>query len=156
MDTGPDARGFEQCVRALHDDFGAALGARDPRAAAACYAPDARLVAPSADVVEGRAAIAAFWRAGLDAGIRVVDRIPTRIDGRGSIAFEIGQYALRLRPPSGGWVVDRGTYLVVHERGPDGRWAWALEMFTPDGLPRVASASGRDGRDDGTEVGDRR
>jgi ketosteroid isomerase-like protein len=140
MDEPADPTALEGAARAANERFVAAIRGHDPSAASAEYAPNARLVAPSADLIEGRAGIESFWRAGLDAGIRDVARFPVRIEAHGSIAFEIGQYAIRLRPPDGGCVVDRGSYLLVHERSAAGTWAWTLEMFTPEGTPQVASA----------------
>jgi ketosteroid isomerase-like protein len=139
MHERTDPEGLGSAVDAANRRFVEAIRTRDPGAAASGYAANARLLAPSADLIEGRAGIESFWRAGLDAGIRAVDRVPIRIEGRGSVAFEIGRYAIRLRAPDGGSVVDRGTYLLVHERAADGRWAWALETFTPEGSPQVAS-----------------
>lgn len=133
--------GFEQAAHAANARFTDAIRGGDHVAAAATYTADARLLAPSADLIEGRDGIALFWRAGLDAGIHAVDRVPLRIDGHGSIAYEIGRYTIRLRPPAGGCVVDHGTYLVVHQLQPDGVWRWAIEAFTPEGAPRVAAAA---------------
>jgi ketosteroid isomerase-like protein len=141
MEERDAADGLERWMGAANRRFADAIRGRDPAAASAAYAVDARLLAPSADLIEGRDRIESFWRAGLEAGIRAVDREPQRIDGHGSLAFEIGRYAIRLRPPDGGCVVDRGAYLLVHERGGDGSWAWSLEMFTPAGTPQVASGS---------------
>ncbi len=140
MEERDASDGLERSRRAATRRFGAAIRGGDPAAASAAYAVDARLLAPSADLIEGRDRIESFWRAGLDAGIRAVLRTPTRIDGHGSFAFEIGRYAIRLRPQDGGSVVDRGAYLLVHERDANGSWAWSLEMFTPDGSPQIASA----------------
>ena len=52
------------------DAFVRALESGDAKAASASYAPDARLLAPSAELFRGRAAIERFWMAGLDAGSR--------------------------------------------------------------------------------------
>ena len=138
MDDEPGFEGLEQSAHAANRRFVDAIRDGDPAAASGAYAIDARLLAPSADLIEGRERIASFWRAGLEAGIRTVDRVPLRIDGHGSVAFEIGRYAMQLRPEGGGSVVDHGAYLLVHERDPDGGWSWALEMFTPDGTPETA------------------
>lgn len=132
--------GIEQAAQAANAGFSAAIRGGDAVAAASAYAADARLLAPSADLIEGRSRIASFWRAGLDAGIREIDRVPVRIDGHGSVAYEIGRYTIRLRPPEGGCVVDHGSYLVVHQRDADGAWRWAVEAFTPEGAPRIAAA----------------
>ena len=145
--------GIEEAARAANRRFVDAIRGADPRAASSGYAEHARLLAPSADLIEGRAGIESFWRAGLEAGIRSVELVPIRIDGHDAVAFEIGHYAIRLRPPDGGSVVDRGSYLLVHERAADGTWAWSLEMFTPDGSPQVARgapARGGMGVSDGT------
>ncbi|HET7030201.1 MAG TPA: nuclear transport factor 2 family protein [Candidatus Limnocylindrales bacterium] len=152
MAADGDAHGFDRTARAAHRRFVAGLRRQDAATATSGYADDARLVAPSADLIEGRTGIESFWRAGLDAGIRAVERVPVRLEGHGAIAFEIGRYAIRLRPAGGGSVVDRGSYLLVHERNAAGAWQWALEMFTPDGAPQVASGAAAV---QGQEVGDR-
>jgi ketosteroid isomerase-like protein len=142
---------LERSARAANERFVTAILRGDPSAAAAGYARGARLLAPSAAVIEGRDRIEAFWRAGIEAGIRAVERSPFRIDAHGSVGIEIGRYSIRLEPATGGEVVDRGTYLLVHERGADATWAWTLEMFTPEGAPQVASGPAAAG---GLEVGE--
>ena len=118
--------------------FVAALAGGDAKAAAAVYAANARLLAPSAELLRGSEAIEAFWRAGLEAGIRSAELEAVELDRRESLAYEIGRYALRLEPAEGGTVVDRGNYLLVHERQGDGSWRWAVEMFNPDSSPAAA------------------
>lgn len=116
--------------------FVAALAGRDAKAAAAVYAEDARLLPPSADLIEGRQAIAAFWRAGLEAGISDVELEPLQVQPYDGVAYEIGRYALWMEPDGeAGPVVDRGKYVLVHERQADGSWRRAVEMFNPDAPP---------------------
>ena len=99
------------------------------------YAEGARLLAPSAEVFEGREAIAAFWRAGIESGIKHVELESLEVEERGDLAHEIGRYLLRLEPAEGDVVLDRGKYLLVHERQQDGSWRWAVEMFNPEATP---------------------
>lgn len=120
-------------IRESRAAFVAALRGGDAAAASAVYADDARLLAPSAEVMRGRAAIEAFWRAGVDAGVAEVELEVLELDRRDGVAYEIGRYAMQLRPSDGGTVIDRGNYVLVHERQPDGSWRRAVEMFTPDG-----------------------
>jgi ketosteroid isomerase-like protein len=122
-------------------DFVEALRVGDATAASAVYAADATLLAPSAEVFAGRAAIAAFWRAGLDAGIAGIELEELTIAGGEGVAWEIGRYTLHIEPADGRPVVDRGKYLVVHELQEDGLWSWAVEMFNPD-----APSAGSGGR----------
>lgn len=115
--------------------FEAALRSGDSVAAADVYADDATLVAPAAAVVRGREAIERFWRTGVETGIEEVEHVVLDLHRKGDVAFEVGEYALRVAPESGAIVVDRGRYLIVHRVEPDGRWRRAAEMFSPDRLP---------------------
>lgn len=123
----------------LHDDvigkardaFVGALESGDARAASASYTPDARLLAPSAELFRGRAAIERFWLAGLDTGISEVLLETLELVRRNGFAYEIGRYELGLRPADEVPVDDRGKYVRVHEQQADGSWLWAVEMFNP-------------------------
>ena len=111
--------------------FAHALRAGDAPAASAAYAEDAKLLAPSTDLVEGRNEIEAFWRAGIEAGIGELTLEPRVCEQRDAIAYEIGIYTLKVGSGDDG-IVDRGKYALVHERQPDGRWLRTVELLTPD------------------------
>ena len=113
------------------DAFVRALESGDAKAASASYAPDARLLAPSAELFRGRAAIERFWMAGLDAGISQVRQETLELVRRNGFAYEIGRYQLGLTPADGIRVLDRGSFVRVHEQQADGSWLWAVEMFNP-------------------------
>jgi uncharacterized protein (TIGR02246 family) len=115
--------------------FASALSSGDATAAAAIYADDATLIAPAADVLRGRPAIERFWQTGVETGIEQVELAVLELQLRGEVAFEVGRYALHLAPESGGSIVDRGRYLIVHRIEADGRWRRAAEMFSPDAWP---------------------
>jgi uncharacterized protein (TIGR02246 family) len=116
--------------------FVQALKDGDARAVSGLYADDARMLAPSAELVDGREAIESFWRAGVQAGISDVELVPLQLEHADGLAYEIGRYALSVEAPDG-MVVDRGKYLLVHARQTDGSWRRAAEMFSPDGPPAV-------------------
>ena len=96
------------------------------------------MLPPSALPLKGREAITAFWRAGVEAGISDVRLDALELERVDGFAYEIGRYALRLQPPDGGTVVDRGSYVLVHARQTDGSWRRAVEMFSPDAQPATA------------------
>jgi ketosteroid isomerase-like protein len=112
--------------------FAAAISRGDVVAAANAYAANALLQPPSADAVEGREQIAAFWQAGMDSGVREVQFSPSSERLHDGMAFEIGTYSMRIEGAESGTVVDRGRYLIIHERQPDGSWLFAVEMLSPD------------------------
>jgi ketosteroid isomerase-like protein len=113
------------------DAFVAALECGDAKTASASYTTGARLLAPSAELFRGRAAIERFWKAGVETGIWEVQLETLELVRRSGFAYEIGRYALGLRPADGIPLVERGKYLRVHEQQADGSWLWAVEMFNP-------------------------
>lgn len=72
--------------------FVGALERGDAKAASASYTSDARLLAPSAELFRGRAAIERFWRAGVDRGISEVELETLELVRRNDVAYEIGRY----------------------------------------------------------------
>lgn len=121
------ARGRSAFARAVRTGDRVAIGD--------AYADDATLVAPAAEVIRGRSAIEQFWRTGVETGIELLELTVIELQQRGDVALEIGRYALHVVPESGGPVIDRGRYLVVHRADGDGRWRRCAEMFSPDHLP---------------------
>jgi ketosteroid isomerase-like protein len=127
------------------EKFATAVRNRDAAAASSLYADDAKLIAPSAELLRGRVAIEAFWRAGLEAGVCDAELESLELGIEDRFAYEIGRYALTLEPVDGASVVDRGAYLLVHERQPDGSWRWAAEMFNPDERERSTHVEAQTG-----------
>jgi uncharacterized protein (TIGR02246 family) len=117
-----------------------AVRARNATALAAFYTDDARLLAPSAELLRGREAIEQFWRAGLESGVSrvILQALETR--PMGSHAYEIGRYELDVQAADGTHVLDRGRYLVLHRRDTDGAWRREVEMFHPERPPEVIAA----------------
>ena len=137
---------FDRATAEARDAFVAALEEGDAEAASRVYTDNATLLPPSAELIEGRAAIEAFWKAGLEAGITEVELEALELERQDGVAYEIGRYELRLAPAEGSTVVDRGKYVLVHERQTDGSWRWAVEMFNPDSPPARIDGRPKEGR----------
>lgn len=137
LDTAPALAAHD--IGAARAAFIDALRRGDAAAAAAAYTDDARLLAPSTEALSGRASIARFWQAGIDAGVQGIELESGGVDIEpgGDVATEIGRYVLSVRPDRGPVVVDRGTYLLVYRR-VDGAWRRAAETFHPDLAPPTA------------------
>jgi uncharacterized protein (TIGR02246 family) len=124
----------QDAIAATHGAFVKAVRSGDAEAAAAVYATAARLLPPSAGPVEGREAIASYWRTGVETGLVDADLEARDLRQFDGVAYEVGRYTLRVKPNDGPVVVDQGDYVLVHERQDDGSWQWAVEMFNPDAL----------------------
>lgn len=92
----------------------------DAATAARVYADDATLLAPATELIQGRAEIEAYWRAGVALGLAAVEFERQVLETVGGSVVEVGRYAVSVNVARTGLVVDRGTYLVLHRQIADG------------------------------------
>ena len=109
-----------------------ALERADVAAAAAVYADDARLLASSAELIQGRAEIEAYWRTGIDLGLCGLSFESGLLKATDPGVLELGRYAVAVRSVPTAPAVERGAYLVLHTQARDGSWQRAVEVFNPD------------------------
>ena len=107
----------------MNRDFAAALNAKDAKMAASLYTEDAVLIPPGEAIVRGRANIEAYWKAAIESG-GVRDASVETIDAQssGEFGYEIGTFVLTANGPNGEPVKDKGRYIELLKRGPDGKW----------------------------------
>jgi uncharacterized protein (TIGR02246 family) len=122
---------MEDAVRRSSSELTTALVAHDAAAAAALYADDAMLLAPSAALIAGRGDIEAYWGAGVAVGLVGIELTPIDVRVIGAVAVEVGRYELSVR--NGG---ETGKYCVLHRRQTDGVWRRTVDVFNPDAPPR--------------------
>lgn len=107
----------------MNRDFAAALNAKDAKAAAALYTEDAVLIPPGEPLVRGREAIEEYWRGAIESGgVRDVSVETMDALSSGSLGYETGSFVLTANGPDGEAVIDRGRYMELLRREPDGRW----------------------------------
>lgn len=107
----------------MNRDFAAALNAKDANAAAALYAEDAVLIPPGESIVQGREAIEEYWRGAIESGgVREVSVETIDAQSSGALGYETGRFELIVNGPDGEPVIDRGRYIELLRREPDGRW----------------------------------
>lgn len=133
MKVEPPRTSVEEAIGTARAAFIDALRRGDATAASTAYTEDARLLAPSTEVLSGRASVARFWQAGIDAGVEGIELESggVEVEPGGDLATEIGRYVLSVRQDRGPVVIDRGSYLLVYRR-VDGAWRRAAETFHPD------------------------
>ncbi len=111
----------------------AALNAGDADGWAACFADDGIQMPPNFGPNAGKAAIQGWSKGFLNlfaCQFRLyVDEIYVAADW----AFERGRYEISLNPKAGGASMDDGgKYITIYQRGPDGSWKIARDIWNSD------------------------
>ncbi len=119
------ASGAIEAVRAVNRHLMERFAAGDIAGAAACYSEKAQFLPPNAEILRGRAAIAAAFNGLRDMGIRAVTRDTFEVESIGGAAWEVGRYTLGL---ADGTVADRGKYVVIW-RQEGGVWRLHRDIF---------------------------
>ncbi|HEU4698371.1 MAG TPA: nuclear transport factor 2 family protein, partial [Gemmatimonadales bacterium] len=86
-----DAAGARRAILGTLREYVRASNAGDVPALVRLYTDDALVLPPSHPPIEGRRAIAAFWRQGIDSGFALT---PLRVDVHGDVAWVVGRYTL--------------------------------------------------------------
>ena len=120
--TGDVAQDRQQ-VEAAGQRIWSALSRNDAAGIVAEYAEDSIIFPPNAPMVQGKPAVAKFL-GDLFGAIAFRDAAGTIADIRvsGDLAIETGHYAWTLVPPGGAPMPDKGKYVHVWARTPDGTW----------------------------------
>ena len=116
--------------------FTDAFNRGDAQALAAMYDADAVVLAPNAPPMRGRQNIEALWSGAKQQGFKTVNLVVNSVEVIGGHAIELGSYTLVIQPPGQTETTDRGKYMVVWKRQPDGTWKLYRDMFNTSMPPR--------------------
>jgi len=100
----------------------------------AAYAEDAVYMPPHHAAVHGREAIREYLKGPIEHGVTNLTYEVTYIKRSGGLAYDVGRYSMSI-PQDGGARQDRGKYLTVWKRQPDGRWKIVADSFSSDLAP---------------------
>ena len=120
-----------EAIEAGNEAFMAAFAAHDAAALARFYTEDAKLMPPNSDILEGRAAIQAFWQAVFDMGIDSALLQIVEVDALGNTAVEVSHFWLYT---ADGQVADYGKYMIEWKR-VRGQWFLHRDIFNTSQAP---------------------
>lgn len=121
----------QTAIRTVSDRFSQLMLARDFDSLVGLYTEDAVFMPPHQPAVQGRSALRS-WMAGFPNVSRFSLTID-EIDGRADLAYVRGSYAMTLHPEGApGPIDDRGKYIEIRKRQPDGSWLLAADIFNSD------------------------
>lgn len=113
-------------IQEATDQFVQAVRAGDFATVASLYTEDARFMPPNQPTVTGREDIQE-WMQAMPA-LTDFSLTNDQVTGRGDLAYVIGRYVLGLE----GMPVDSGKFIEVRQRGTDGAWRIAADIFNSD------------------------
>jgi ketosteroid isomerase-like protein len=118
-------------IDAANAETGRLVAAGDGAAIGRQYAPEGEIMPAHGEAIRGPDAIGRGFQAAIDAGLRGLTLVAEGVEVHGDTALEYGRYTAA---GAGGELLDRGKYLVVWRRGPDG-WRRHRDIATTS-LPR--------------------
>lgn len=135
---GADTMETYRALEQIDVQWEEAANAGDAAAIAALYTEDGTLLPPNAEIAEGREEIQAVLQAYIDAGMTNVDFTRVKAGASGDLAYEVGRYSLDVPGPGGDLVTDRGKYVIVARRQPDGSWRLVTDIFNSSQPPAAS------------------
>lgn len=96
--------------------FAEAFNRGDIAAVAAMYSDDAIVFPPDGDMVQGRSAIEALWKATRDSGVQAIDFTVLDVRSSRDMAVEVGKADLKIAPANQPESSQTVKYVVVWKR----------------------------------------
>jgi ketosteroid isomerase-like protein len=125
---------MEQILRDLDTQWSEAAATKDLERTLAYYSEDAIVLPPNATPAATKETIRKVWKDILATSGLVITWKPAKIKlGKsGEMAWVSGTYELTMNDAVGKSANDRGKYLEVWEKQPDGNWKCAADMWNSD------------------------
>lgn len=143
--TAADTRAADEAtLKNLDAEWSKAAGAKDLDKTASYYSDDALVLPPNLPVLQGREQARNMWKGmfsvpGFGGGWKATK---VEVARSGDLAYIAGTYELSESDPSGRPATDKGKYMEVWKKQPDGSWKCVADMFNSD-LPSAAPAGDR-------------
>jgi ketosteroid isomerase-like protein len=141
LDDAGTTRPAERILRDLDAQWSKAAAAKDLEQTIAFYSDDAIVLPPNAASAATKEMVRNIWKDLFAVPGLVIGWKPSKVKlgHNGAMAWVSGGYELTMNDASGKPVNDRGKYLEVWEKQPDGNWKCAADMWNSD-LPISAPA----------------
>jgi uncharacterized protein (TIGR02246 family) len=127
----------EAAIRAVDQAWAKAATASDAAGIAALYTKDAVLLPPGEPAVHGD--VEKYVTGMTTAVSGPFELKPTTVEGRGDLAYSVGEYTATLTPRKPGakpMPTETGKYMEILKKQPDGSWKMIYDMWSPNAAPK--------------------
>jgi ketosteroid isomerase-like protein len=132
---------LEKALRDLDAQWSTAAGAKDLDKTVSFYSNDATVMPPNSSAVSTKEEIRKVWQDLIASPGFIISWKTTKVEvaKSGDLACLSGTYEFAMNDASGKPVNDRGKYVEVWEKQPDGKWKCGTDIWNSD-LPASAPA----------------
>src|SRR5262245_814164 len=121
---------YELAIRQADESFLSAVNSQHPSAIAECFVTDGQIMPAYCRPIEGREAIAAFWRGTFALETMAMVRTSIELQIHTDWAFETGKYQFL---GNDNRILDQGIYLVIWQH-IDHTWKRSREIWNSSPL----------------------
>jgi ketosteroid isomerase-like protein len=100
--------------------FGEGIRKGDAASVGALYTEDAMLMPPNFEMIIGRSNTQDFWGGAIKMGVKDAVLTTVELTELGNLVHEVGNYALKIQPEGQAAFEDKGKYVVLWKKMPDG------------------------------------
>ena len=127
-----DLNRAESAVRAITQEWVLACNTKHLDDLLELYSSDALVLRSNYPPIRGAAAVREFFFGALDAGLGEVEIDPLRVDVVGDLAYEAGRCKALIPSSTGKRREERGKYVWVLQRQPNGEWKVVVDCWSSD------------------------
>jgi uncharacterized protein (TIGR02246 family) len=132
----------ERAVRECEIEASKALAAKDLDSLISFFADDASGFYPNTPIIIGKDALRQSWKTilatpGLAMSFQIVK---VEVSRSGDLAWGHGTYTRTMNDATGKPVTDKGKYVIVYKKQPDGKWKVVADIGNSD-LPVPATSA---------------
>lgn len=136
-----DTTGAAEAEELLAADraFARATAEKGAEGFASFLADDVWFLSDGSPITKGKQAAVKSWEPLLSNPETSITWEPVKADASGNLGYTVGQYEVRGKTPEGKAFVERGKYITIWKKQPNGEWKVVIDGGNTDGPPEVES-----------------
>ena len=123
---------FEDAIKDTDARFAETFNRGDINALMGVHAEDFLLLPPNSPAERGAEAATSSFQGLMDAGWKNISFSTVEFGSDGGLGYHVGQYSADVPTEDGGTTKEKGKYIDIYKRLPDGSWKIHVTIFNSD------------------------